>query len=261
MKLACQENMVPGASFAERVAKAQDWGYDGVEIWGSNLSDRMAEIKQAFKGRKIKVSTICSGFRGCLLDPDPAERNLAMNDIKELLALGGQLGAVGLIMVPIFGRPRLPDASPLFDAREFQRRMFMAQLRELAEPAEKAKCAVLVEPLNRYETHWINRLDQAVDMVRRVNSNYIKIMGDFFHMSIEEADLPAAIKKAGKYLAHMHLADSNRILPGMGHTDFKAGFAALKVIEFKGYMALECGVPGDPSVLLPKTAQYLRQCM
>ena len=174
MKLACQENMVPGDSFADRVAKAQDWGYEGVEIWGSNLRDRMAEIKQAFKGRKIKVSTICSGFRGCLLDPEPAERNLAMNDIKELLALGGQLGAVGLIMVPIFGRPRLPDASPLFDAREFERRMFMAQLEELAEPAEKAKCAVLVEPLNRYETHWINRLEQAVEMVRRVKSDYVK---------------------------------------------------------------------------------------
>jgi sugar phosphate isomerase/epimerase len=259
MKLACQENMVPGDSLAQRVARAQDWGYEGIEIWGSNLRDRMVEIKQAFKGRKIKVSTICSGFRGCLLDPDPAERNLAMSDIKELLALGGELGAVGLIMVPIFGRPRLPDASPLFDAREFERRMFVAQLKELVEPAEKAKCAVLVEPLNRYETHWINRLEQAVDIVRRINSDYIRIMGDFFHMSIEEVDIPAAIKKAGKYLSHIHLADSNRILPGMGHTDFEAGFAALKSIGFKHYMALECGIPGDPSVLLPKTAQHLRK--
>jgi sugar phosphate isomerase/epimerase len=261
MKLACQEGMVPGASLAEKVARLEDWGYEGIEIWGSNLRQRVGEIKQALKGRKLKFGSICAGYRGCLLDPNPSERNQAMSDIKELLTVGGELGVVGLIVVPVFGGPRLPDASPLFDARGFERKMFLAQLKELAETADKAKCAILVEPLNRYETHWINRLEQAVDLVRRINSDHVKIMADFFHMAIEEADIPVSIKKAGKYLAHVHLADSNRVLPGLGHTDFKSGFAALKEIGFKGYMALECGIPGDATVLLPQTAKHLRQYM
>jgi len=261
MKLACQENLVPGESLSEKLAKLEDWGYEGVEFQGRNLRERVAEVKRSLKGRKVKPASICAGYRGCLLDSNPAERDLAMNDIKELLVVGGDIGVVGLIVVPIFGPPRLPDASPLFDAREFQRKIFMAQLKELAETAEKAKCAVLVEPLNRYETHWINRLDQAVAMVRRIGSDYVKIMADFFHMNIEEADIPVSIKKAGKYIAHIHLADSNRVLPGLGHTDFKAGFAALKGVGFKHFMALECGVPGDPAVLLPKAAEYLRGCM
>lgn len=259
MKLACQENMTPGDSLADKLARLADWGYEGVEFQGRTLRERLSEVKQALKKSKVKPASICAGYRGCLLDPNPAERDQAMNDIKELLTIGGEIGVVGLIVVPIFGGPRLPDARPLFDAREFERKMFMAQLKELAETAEKAKCAVLVEPLNRYETHWVNRLGQAVDMVRRIGSDYVKIMADFFHMNIEEADIPASIRKAGKFVAHVHLADSNRVLPGMGHTDFKAGFAALKEVGFKGFMALECGIPGDASALLPKTAAHLKQ--
>lgn len=261
MKLACQENMVPGKSLSEKLSRLADWGYQGVEFQGRDLRERVAEVKQALRRSKVKPASICAGYRGCLLDPDPAQRDLAMNDIKELLALGGDIGVVGLIVVPIFGGPRLPDARPLFDAREFERKLFLAQLQELAETAEKAKCAVLVEPLNRYETHWINRLEQAVDLVRRIGSDYVKIMADFFHMNIEEADIPASIRKAGKYIAHIHLADSNRVLPGLGHTDFAAGFAALKQVGFKHFMALECGIPGDPAVLLPKCAEHLRKCM
>ena len=259
MKLACQENLVAGDSLAEKLAKLEDWGYEGVELMGRTLPERLGEVKQALKGRKIRASSICAGYRGCLLDPDPAQREQAMNDIKELLVIGGDIRAVGLIVVPIFGGPRLPDARPLFDAQGFQRKMFHEQLKELAETAKKAKCTVLVEPLNRYETHWINRLEQAVAIVRRVRSDRVQIMADFFHMNIEEADIPASIKKAGKYIAHVHLADSNRVLPGLGHIDFASGFAALKEVGYKGFMALECGVPGDPDVLLPKCAEHLRQ--
>ncbi len=80
-------------------------------------------------------------------------------------------------------------------------------------------------------------------------------------MSIEEADIPKSIREAGNWIAHVHLADSTRLLPGYGHTDFKSGFAALKEVGFANYMALECGIPGDPAVELPKCAQYLRQFM
>ena len=80
-------------------------------------------------------------------------------------------------------------------------------------------------------------------------------------MSIEEANIPQAIQEAGELIWHVHLADSNRLLPGWGHTDFKAGFQALKKTDFDKYMALECGIPGAPEVDLPKTVEYLRGWM
>ena len=83
-------------------------------------------------------------------------------------------------------------------------------------------------------------------------------MGDFFHMSIEEADLAESIRQAGNYLKHMHLADSNRQQPGLGHTDFKPAFQALKQIGFTGHMALECHLSGEPRAALAETARYIR---
>lgn len=261
MKLACQANMTPGDTLDEKFANLEKWGYEGIEIWGTPLleGDLAKDIQRAASKSKVKPSTICAGFRGCLLDGDKSQRDLAMKDIKQLLSIGADLGVVGLIVVPVFGPPRLPDLTPWASARDLEKQLLTVLLRELGEHAAKVKCTVLVEPLNRYETHLLNRLEQAVEIVEQVANPYVKIMADFFHMSIEERDIAASIRKAGSWIQHVHLADSTRLLPGYGHTDFASGLKALKDIGFDKYMAMECGIPGDPAVELPKSAQYLRQ--
>jgi sugar phosphate isomerase/epimerase len=254
--------MVPGASLLEKMEALVKFGYEGMEFGGRNLPGREKEIARAAERTGIKVASICAGYGGCLLSPDPAARQQAVDDIKTLLAVGGQIGCVdGLIMVPIFGAPQLPDLSPMTTARELEHHLIVKLLQDLAPAAEAAPCKILVEPLNRYETHFLNRLEQGVAVCEEVNHPRVKIMADFFHMNIEEPDIAASIRKAGKQVAHVHLADSTRQLPGHGHTDFAPGFAALKEIGFEGYMAMECGVPGDPAVELPKSATYLKQWM
>ena len=83
--------------------------------------------------------------------------------------------------------------------------------------------------------------------------------GHFFHLAIEEVDIAQSIIDAGKWIRHVHLGDSNRLAPGYGHTDWKAGLGALSKIGFNGYMNLECGVPGPYDVVLPEVAEYLRK--
>jgi len=261
MKLACQEGMTPWASLDQKPSNLEAYGYEGIEFWGGGLKERVAEINKATAKSTVKVSTVCAGFRGCPLDSSKAERELALADIKELLRVAADLGAVGLIMVPIFGPPRIPDLSPYKSAVELERELLLKLLDEMGAAAEKAGALLLVEPLNRYETHFINRLEQAVEICRKVGNPKVKIMADFFHMSIEEVDIPRAIKEAGEWIQHVHLADSTRKLPGYGHTDFRSGFAALKSVGFDKYMALECGIPGDARVELPKCADYLKSCM
>lgn len=261
MKLACQEGLVPGNSLPERLERLAEWGYEGIEFWGGGLKERLAEVQGALKASPVRASSVCAGFRGCLLDADPTERRLALQDIRDLLYVAGDIGAVGLIVVPIFGGPRIPDLSPLATPMQLEHDLLCLLLDDLAKTAEQAGSLILLEPLNRYETHFLRRLEQAVAVCQKVGHPQVKVMADFFHMSIEEADIAQAIQGAGEWIAHVHLADSNRLLPGQGHTDFRKGFEALKAVGYTGYMALECGVAGDPLVELPRTAQFLREQM
>ena len=182
-----------------------------------------------------------------------------MNDIKKLLKVAANIGAVGLIVVPIFGGPRINDLSPYKSAVQLEKELLIMQMKEIGDYAAEVGAYVLLEPLNRYETHLLKRLRDAVEICEAVDKPYVRIMADFFHMNIEEPVIADSIREAGDYIKHVHLADSTRLLPGYGHTDFKSGFEALKEVGFEGYMALECGVPGDPHVELPKTVKYMKQ--
>ena len=263
MKLACQENRAPGETLAEKLEKLEAYGFEGIEFWGHQLWERESEIADALARSPIKASTVCAGLRGCLLGAEPEERRQAVLDIRRLLPVVDAIGAVGLIVVPIFGPPRIADLTPLAGAADLERDLLVALLKEVAEGLDQdgVEAWVLLEPLNRYETHLLRTLDDAVEVARRVGHPKVKIMADFFHMHIEETDTPEAIRRAGDYIGHVHLADNTRLLPGTGDTDFAAGFAALKEIGYDGYLALECGVPGDPEVELPKCVQYLRGLM
>jgi sugar phosphate isomerase/epimerase len=116
---------------------------------------------------------------------------------------------------------------------------------------------LLLEPLNRYEDNMLNRLDEGVELAKATKRGSIKIMGDLFHMNIEEDDLGESIRRTDGHLAHVHLADSNRAHPGAGHTDFAPVFDALREIGFDGYLAMECAVRGDARTVLPQVARSM----
>jgi sugar phosphate isomerase/epimerase len=90
-------------------------------------------------------------------------------------------------------------------------------------------------------------------------------LGDLFHMNIEEADLGEPLQSAGARLGHVHIADNNRFEPGAGCLDFDAPLAALKAIDYRGYLSIECWSPkgprlsGNPVDVLPKTVRFLRE--
>ena len=260
MKLAIQENMVPGKSFSEKLQNAERYGYEAVEVWGTDLPSRLNTVKAALSTSRTGISTVCSGYGGDLLGAERKTRETAIDGLKDRLKASAELGAIGVITVPTFGKPKISDLYPwCADVQEIEKEILVEECKILGRYADDVGAYVILEPLNRYETHFIRRLEQAVEVCEKVGREHVKIMADFFHMNIEEADIPSSIMKAKDYIVHVHLADSNRLLPGCGHTDFRGGFTALKEARYRNFMALECGIPGDPEIELPKCANYLRQ--
>jgi sugar phosphate isomerase/epimerase len=202
------------------------------------------------------AASINHGRRSRFLDPEPAERARALAELREALTLAGRVGAEGVIFVPHFFGPLLPDLSPYADAVTLERALLSAQLQMLAEDVQAAGVRLFVEPVNRYETHLLVRLEDAASLVAPLKLPALGIVADLFHMALDEADIPAAIRAQAALIGHVHLADNNRRLPGQGSTDFAAALAAIAEIGFSGWLAFECGAPGDNA---PEASTYLAE--
>jgi sugar phosphate isomerase/epimerase len=261
MKLAVQENLVPGKTIPEKLRSIEKYGYEGVEVGCGVMPQKFDELKKSLPSSKVKFSTVCGTPNG-LLGPDRKTREVAMEGTKSLLKMCADLDGVGVICAPIFGGPQISDLYPWQpDVKQLEKNILVEEFKILGKTADDLGVYLMLEPLNRYETHLVNRLEQAVEIIGEVNREHVQIMADFFHMSIEEADITSSVEAASDHIVHIHLADSNRLLPGHGHTDFEKPFQALKKAGFKYYMALECGVPGDSNVTLPECVNFLRRFM
>ena len=111
--------------------------------------------------------------------------------------------------------------------------------KELRAEADRLGITIALEVLNRFETLLLTDASEGVQFCRDVNRKSVKVLLDTFHMNIEEDDLPAAIRATGEWLAHLHVGEGNRKLPGMGHLDWTAIGSALKDIGFDGMVVME----------------------
>ncbi|HYF48936.1 MAG TPA: sugar phosphate isomerase/epimerase [Planctomycetota bacterium] len=264
MKISCQEAILNGSTFAEKVANAERYGFDGIELDGNKLHDEanLKERRAVLKDSRVRPSSICGGFQCEMVHADPQKRRVATDAIKRLIDFSSEVGAAGPISVPIFnGNQRVPDLSPWKTQHQLEIELLTEILRDIGRHAEGTKAALLLEPLNRYESNAILNVGEAAQLCRTVGGKGVKVMADFFHMHIEEYSTPRSLSEIGDVLGHMHLADNTRKEPGSGDIDFTASFRVLKKIGFKGYMAFECGLTDKPEVALPRSVQYLRKCI
>jgi sugar phosphate isomerase/epimerase len=249
------EVIVPGETLEERLANLEAWGYQGIQLYRCTAELGVPALKKALAGSRVRLCIYGGG--GGLLAADAEARQAAVARIKEGLYQAAELGAIGSIVVPV----RVPEIAPPEPPKtlyELQCEILIEELAEIAPVAEETGTPVLLEPLNRYESRFLNRLDQAAAICRAVGSPGIKFMADFFHMNIEEIDIGQAIQDTADYLGYVHLADSNRYQPGAGHLDLKPGLAALKRMGYEGFMTLECRIMGaDKGRALVESARYI----
>ncbi|HXG40809.1 MAG TPA: sugar phosphate isomerase/epimerase family protein [Candidatus Limnocylindrales bacterium] len=254
IRLAVQSRLVPGASLREKRETALRLGLDGIELSGFP----MAELAREALAERLPVSAMCSGHRGWLIDPDPEQIRLAIADIEELLGLGAELDAP-LILVPIYGRTRFLPHCQTGRTPEEDERLFLDGMARVAAYAERVGARILLEAINRYENSVSVTLDDALRLRDAIGSPAVQVMGDVFHMNIEEAALGAALERAAPHLGYVHLADSQRLEPGRGHLDFDDVFGALVRIGYAGWASLECNLSGPAEAVLPGSVAYLRE--
>jgi len=250
--------LVAGETLEERLKNLEAMGFVGVQFCSRSEALGWPALKEAMAKTNLQVAL--AGGSGGLLSGTPEARQDALERAKAGLHLAAELGSIGWVIVATARRePQIPAPAPPKTLYEVQREMLIDQLAQLAPVADDTGTLIVLEPLNRYESHFLKQLEQAADICKAVGSPSVKLMADFFHMNIEEADIGEAIEGCREYLAYVHLADSNRCQPGAGHLDFRPGFAALKRIGYDGYMTLECRMVGeDKSRALAETVRFIR---
>lgn len=264
MKISCQEGLAPGETFAQKIRNLERYGFEGVELNGGQLNsaEGFAERKAVLRDSSVKASSICGGCPAELVHADRNRRQACADALKRHLDYAAELGAVGPITVPIFnGNERVPDLSPWKTRAEIEKELLIAMLETLVPHAEQVGAAILLEPLNRYESNALPQQRHGADVVRHLNSRGVRLMSDLFHMHIEEPNSPNTLREVGDCIGHVHLADNTRKEPGSGDIDFRAALAVLKEIGFTGYMAFECGLSGPAEEVLPRSVAFLREAM
>ena len=153
LKLSFQEGIAPGKNLGEQLDFMEDLEVRGFEPNGRNLPARVNEIRNALIGRDIEVSAICAGFDGFILAEDPAVKASFDKSMREIVAAAGELGSVGVIMVPAFNG-QTPCRPHTLDTRNY----LCEQLHDLGEFALEHGTTVILEPLNRREAFYLRQV-------------------------------------------------------------------------------------------------------
>lgn len=262
--LSCSSPMVPGATLTEKAELLGQWGYDAIavfqplESWNDSIRREVASLTSRTGIRPVEFVLTDDIYGNAMSDDlDLRERCRAM--YCEAASVCAEIGAVTEIEFQYGAQDPLPLFDPFQQLTLEQKTAFIEFYREILDLVAGSEGRVLLEPINRYESRYLNQVADNLEIVDAVAHPNAGLLPDIFHMSIEEADLGDALRSAGSRVAHVHLGDSNRLLPGYGHLDWPAIFRALRAIGYEGYVNLECSTSGDPAKTLPATATLLRE--
>jgi D-psicose/D-tagatose/L-ribulose 3-epimerase len=215
------------------------WGFESVEI---PIEDPSHIDPAKVKAELDKQGLVCGSVCACM-GPDRDLRGTPENQEtgkKYLMAIIDQAVELGgaKVIGPVYSAVGRADAVEPSEYKK-QWKTVVGHLKEIAKYAQKKGITISMEPLNRFETDFINTCDQGLKMIADVNNPALTLHLDTFHMNIEEKNQGKAIKKAGKALTHFHACGSDRGTPGGDHIAWPEIVKALKSIKYDGDVVIE----------------------
>ena len=218
--------------------QAAELGFDAVEIFPASAEALVAmNVAKLLAALRLKCSAVGTGagwvkHKLRLTDPDAAIRQRAIGFVGEIIDAAGTLGVPAIV-------GSMQGSWSEAVTREQALAWLGEALTTLAERAARYGVPLLYEPLNRYETNMFNRQGEAAAFLRTLLSGNVKLLCDLFHMNIEETSIADALRAAGPLVGHVHFVDSNRQAVGCGHMDMVPIMAALREINYDGYLSAE----------------------
>ena len=223
------------------VRRLAKYGYESIEISGEPEKYDTKAVRKLLQDNKVKCfGSISLMFAGRdLIHADAAVRESSVKYVKDCVTMVHELEGRNMSIVP----SQVGKVAPM-DTPEQEWKWAVDGLREIHGHAEKLGITLALEPLNRFETNFLNRHDQALVLAEAVAPN-VGVCLDAFHINIEEADLHKAILKTGKKLYDFHVADNNRMGCGQGDYDWVKLVGTLKKAGYKGGLTVEFVAPLD----------------
>jgi D-psicose/D-tagatose/L-ribulose 3-epimerase len=224
----------------------KEWGFDGVELFLT--ADEPADI-QAVRRMLDEL-----GLERATCSVIPREANLVSSQ-SEVRAKGkeiltkfvertAELGA-NLICGPLYaglgvmtGRRRTED----------EWKWAVDGLQAAARRGQELGVTLCIEPLNRFETYFLNTQEDAAVLVREVAAPNVKIHFDTFHANIEEQHPAESVRAVAKELGHVHMSENDRGIPGTGHVDWRGVLSALRDVGYGGWLTIESFAQPEPEL-------------
>ena len=212
-------------------------GFDGVEVPLFRPSQfPAAQIRKDTQAFGLSC-TVCSVLvRGLsLIDDDPQVRRQTVQHLRESILAASEAGA-SIVAGPLYcpvgylpGRRRTRD--------EWKRAV--EGYRQIADDLARNNVILAIEPLNRFETFFLNTAADAAALCDEIAHPNVGILFDTFHANIEEKDIAQGYRTVGKHLKHVHTCENDRGIPGSGHVEWSAVFQALRELNYDGWLTIE----------------------
>lgn len=243
----------------QKLSKAAAWGADGVELMTANPRALDWEsIRTMLKTHSLEASAIASGALGfglglTLLGASVEKMETARIRLVDLIDMADALGA-GVVTIGSFrGRVKNFDGDGASRLAEI--------LTKAGHHAQKKGVCLALEPLNRFESDFINNVEEGLHFMQLLSHPAVGLLLDTFHINIEESSWtqPFRTVSAAKKLFHVHLGDNNRLPPGKGLIDFPAIVKTLRELNYTGYLSAELLAKPDPDTAAQQTLEYMRR--